>query len=79
LDVLDIHDLAYFSDGRDFVMVCFDATLGDDVPQELVPGDPEGAFLRFNMMLKRLRLLKVSSRSAMRLLLCWDFTMMSLT
>jgi hypothetical protein len=43
LDILDIPDLAYFSDGQDLVGVCFDATLGDDVPQELAPGDPEGA------------------------------------
>jgi hypothetical protein len=43
LGILDITDLAYFSDGWDLVGVCFNATLGDDVPQELAPGDPEGA------------------------------------
>jgi hypothetical protein len=45
LVILDVPDVAYFSDGRDFVRVCFDAMLGDDVPQELAPGDPEVAFL----------------------------------
>jgi hypothetical protein len=43
LDILDIPMLAYISDGQDLVGVCFDAVLGDDVPQELAPGDPEGA------------------------------------
>jgi hypothetical protein len=32
LDVLDVPDLAYFSNGQDFVGVCFDAVLSDDVP-----------------------------------------------
>jgi hypothetical protein len=32
LDILDIPDLAYFSDSRDFVRICFNAMLGDDVP-----------------------------------------------
>jgi hypothetical protein len=32
LDVLDIPDLAYFSDGRYLVGVRFDAMLGDEVP-----------------------------------------------
>jgi hypothetical protein len=53
LDVLDVPDLSYFSDGRDFVRVYFDATLGDDVPQELALGDPKVAFFRFSLMLKR--------------------------
>jgi hypothetical protein len=44
LNILDIPDLAYFGDGRDLVRVRFDAVLGDDVTQELSPGDPEGAF-----------------------------------
>ncbi len=43
LDILDIPDLVYFSDGRDLVRVYLDAALGDDVPQELAPGDPKGA------------------------------------
>jgi hypothetical protein len=29
----DILDLAYFSDNLDFVWACFNAMLGDDVPQ----------------------------------------------
>jgi hypothetical protein len=43
LDILDILDLAHFSDGWDLIGVHFDAALGDDVPQELAPGDPKGA------------------------------------
>jgi hypothetical protein len=31
LNALDVPDLAYFSDGRDLVGVCFDAALSDDV------------------------------------------------
>jgi hypothetical protein len=49
LDVLDVPDLAYFSNGQDFVGVCFDAVLSDDVPQELTPGDPEGALIRVQL------------------------------
>jgi hypothetical protein len=45
LNILDVADLAYFSDGRNLVGVHFDVMLGDDVPQELSLGDPEGAFL----------------------------------
>jgi hypothetical protein len=59
LNILDVPDLAYFSDGRDVVGVRFNVALGDDVPQELSPGDPEGAFI--SLMLNHLRLLKVSS------------------
>jgi hypothetical protein len=44
LNAFDVPDLAYFGDGRDLIGVCFDAALGDDVTQELSPGDPEGAF-----------------------------------
>jgi hypothetical protein len=33
LNVLDSPDLAYFSDGRNLIGVCFNAALGDDVPQ----------------------------------------------
>jgi hypothetical protein len=40
LDILDAPDLAYFSDGWDR---SFNATLVDDVPQELAPKDPKGA------------------------------------
>jgi hypothetical protein len=43
LDVLDIPDLVYFSDGQDLVGIHLDAALGDDVPQEQAPGDPKGA------------------------------------
>jgi hypothetical protein len=45
LDILDVSDLTYFVDGRDLVRVCFDAALGDNVPQELAPGNPKGALL----------------------------------
>jgi hypothetical protein len=41
LDVLDTPDLAYLSDGRDLVGVGFDATLGDNGPQEIASGDPK--------------------------------------
>jgi hypothetical protein len=44
VNVLDIPDVAYFGDGQDLVGVHFDAVLGDDVTQELSPGDLEGAF-----------------------------------
>jgi hypothetical protein len=44
LNVLDVPELAYFSDGRDLVGVHFDVVLSDDVPQKLSSGDPEGAF-----------------------------------
>jgi hypothetical protein len=49
LDILDIPDLAYFRDGRVLIIVYFDATLGDDVPQELAPGDPKGALFRVQL------------------------------
>jgi hypothetical protein len=71
LNNLNIIDWSHFGDGRDFVRICFDAVLEDDVSQELAPGDSEGAFLW--------RLLKVSSRFEMRLLLFQDFIMMSST
>jgi hypothetical protein len=45
LNVLDVSDLTYFSDGRNLVGVRFDTALGDDVPQELAPGDSESVFL----------------------------------
>jgi hypothetical protein len=32
LNVLDVPDLAYFSDGRNLVGVYFDVALGNDVP-----------------------------------------------
>jgi hypothetical protein len=47
LNVLNVPDLAYFSDCRNLVGVHFDAMLGDDVPQELALGDSEGVLLRF--------------------------------
>jgi hypothetical protein len=46
LDILGISDLAYFSDSQDFVRICFNATVGDDVPQEFASGDAEGAFFQ---------------------------------
>jgi hypothetical protein len=42
-------------------------------------GTPKVHFSEFNLMLKHLRLLKVSSRSVMRLLLYLDFMLMLLT
>jgi hypothetical protein len=44
LNVLNILDWTHLYDGQDLVRVCFDAVLSDDVPQELPPGDFEGAF-----------------------------------
>jgi hypothetical protein len=55
-------------DGRDLVGVRFDAGHSDVVRQELAPGDPKVHFSGFNLMLNHWRLLKVSSRSEMRLL-----------
>jgi hypothetical protein len=75
LDVLDTSDLAHFGNGQDLVRICFDAVLGDDVPQKFALGDPKGALSRFSLMLKCLRLV-VSSRSRMRLLPYQVFTMM---
>jgi hypothetical protein len=43
LGTLDTFDLAYSSDDRDLVRVCFNVVLGDDASQELAPGDPAGA------------------------------------
>jgi hypothetical protein len=53
LNILDVPDLAYFSDGQNLVRVCFDAALVDDVPQELAPEVYKGALLRvqFNVEL----------------------------
>jgi hypothetical protein len=45
LNILNVPDLTHLGDGQNLVGVCFNAALGDDVPQELCPGDPEGAFL----------------------------------
>jgi hypothetical protein len=44
LNAFDTPDLAYFGNGRDLVRICFNASLGDDVPQKFAPGDPKGAF-----------------------------------
>jgi hypothetical protein len=44
LNVLDVPNLIHFGDGRNLIRVCFDASLDDDVPQELALGDSEGAF-----------------------------------
>jgi hypothetical protein len=45
LNIIDVPDLAHFGNDQNIVGVCLDAALSDDVPQELAPGDPEGAFL----------------------------------
>jgi hypothetical protein len=45
LNIFDVLNLAYFDDGQNLVEVCFDAALGDDVPEELASGDLEGALL----------------------------------
>jgi hypothetical protein len=66
LDALDTPDLTHFSNDQDLVGVCFDAAFSDDIPQELASGDLKEHFFRFSLMLKRLRLVKVSSRSVMR-------------
>jgi hypothetical protein len=78
LNVLNVPDLTHFGNGQNLVRVYFDAVLGDDVPHELAPGDSDGAFSGFNLMLNHRRLLKVSSRSEMRLSLCRDFVTMTL-
>jgi hypothetical protein len=48
-------------------------------PRSLPWGTPMVHFFEFSLMLKCLRLEKVSSRSVMRLLLCRVFMMMSST
>jgi hypothetical protein len=67
LNILDVSDLAHFSDGWDLIRASFDAALGDDVPQKLALGTLKVHFSGFSLMLNHLRLLKVSSRSEMRL------------
>jgi hypothetical protein len=44
LNVLNILGKTYLGNDPDLVRVCFDAAVGDDVPQELPWGDSEGAF-----------------------------------
>jgi hypothetical protein len=66
LDILDISDLTHFGNGRDLVRIPFDATLGDDVPKNFASGDPKVHFSKFSLMLKHLKLVKLSSRSGMR-------------
>jgi hypothetical protein len=44
VNIFDILDWTHLSDGQDLIRVCFDAVLGDDVPQELPWGHSEGAF-----------------------------------
>jgi hypothetical protein len=77
LDVLDTSDLAHFGNGQNLIRICFDAVLGDDVPQNFALGDPKGALSRFSLMLKCLRLVKVSYRLRMMLLPYQVFMMMS--
>jgi hypothetical protein len=48
-------------------------------PKNFPRGTPKVHFSVFRIMLNRLSLLKVSSRSVMRLLPFWDFMMMSST
>jgi hypothetical protein len=79
LDIVDILDLAYFGDGRHLVGVRFNAAFIDDVPRSLPRGTPKVHFSGFSLMLKCLRLAKVSSRSAMRFLLSQVFMTKSLT
>jgi hypothetical protein len=45
LNVLDVTDLAYLSDGQNLVGVHLDVTLSDDVPQKLASRDSEGGLL----------------------------------
>jgi hypothetical protein len=78
LNAFDTPDLAYFSNGRDLVRICFNATLGEDVPQKFAPGTPKVHFSRFSPILECLRLVKVSSRLRMRLLPYQAITMMSM-
>jgi hypothetical protein len=69
LNVLNVPDLTHVSDGRDLVSGCFDFVLSDDVSQELALGTLKVHSSGFNLMLNHWRLLKVSSRSKMTLLL----------
>jgi hypothetical protein len=43
--ILDILDWTHPGDGRDLVEVCFNAEIGNDLPQELASGVSECAFL----------------------------------
>jgi hypothetical protein len=45
LNILDVPDLAYFSDGQNLIGVCFVATLSE----ELTSWDPEGALLQVQL------------------------------
>jgi hypothetical protein len=49
LYILDVLDWTYLDDSQDFFRVCFDATFGDDVPQELPLVDSEGAFFQVQL------------------------------
>jgi hypothetical protein len=49
LNVLDILDWTHPDDGRDLVEVGFNTAFGNDVPQELPPGDSDSAFLRVQL------------------------------
>jgi hypothetical protein len=79
LDILDIPNLVYFSDGQDFVGVRLDAAFGDDVPQELAPRDPKGALFWVQPEVEASEVSEGFFQSTMRLLLCRVFTTMSLT
>jgi hypothetical protein len=52
LNVFNVTDLAQFDDGRNLIRVCFDAALGDDVPQEFALRDFNGAFLQVQLNLE---------------------------
>jgi hypothetical protein len=53
LNALDIPNWDHLNDGQDLFRVGLDGVLGDDVPQELSPGDSKGAFFGFNLMFNR--------------------------
>jgi hypothetical protein len=58
LNVFDVLDWTHPGEGWDIIGVWFNAMFGNDVPQELPPGDSEGAFLRVQLVVESLEVLE---------------------
>jgi hypothetical protein len=69
MNILDVPGLAYFRDGQNLVGFALMSCSVMMYPRSLPWGTPKVHFFGFNLTLNCLRLLKVSSRLAMRLLL----------
>jgi hypothetical protein len=79
LDILDVPDLAYFAMAEILLGFASIPRLVMMYPRSLPRETQKVHFSGFSLMLKCLRLAKVSSRSVMRLLLYRVFMMMSST